>query len=206
MERVCIIDYGMGNLWSIESALKFLGAKVIITNNREIISDSEKLILPGVGSFFKAIQSLNKLKLKSVIRSTVLDQKSKILGICLGMQLMSRYGFEDGKSTGLGLISTDTRPFSKELIGELRIPHIGFNSVEPPDQSLLFNNISRPYDFYFVHSYYLPINIKYGDKTICTYGDKFLAAFENDNIYATQFHPEKSQTNGLILLKNFLLL
>ena len=207
MQNVTVIDYGMGNLWSVKNALEYLNCNVTITNSPKDINKADTLILPGVGSFRLAMNKLSSLKLNEAIIESVKIKKKKILGICLGIQLMSNSSFEDGITSGLNLINQKTIKFEFNK-QNLRVPHIGFNSVyiEENKNNLLYKNIKNNSDFYFVHSYYLPstkINASLG---MCKYGYEFIASYEKENIFATQFHPEKSQTNGLKLLKNFLLI
>jgi len=200
---VTIIDYGMGNIWSVKSALEYLGCNVKVTDDNEIIKDSKYLVLPGVGSFKKAMFSLSKNKLDEAILEATLKNKSKILGICLGMQLMGNKGFEDGETDGLGLIPKTVEKFKESKKNIYKIPHIGFNSVKSETNSILFKDLADKSDFYFVHSYRM-LGDGNGIEATTVNGEIFLAAYEKDNIFATQFHPEKSQTNGLTLLKNFL--
>lgn len=201
---IVIVDYGMGNLWSVRSALRYLGIEPVISGDPSKIEKADVLLLPGVGSFRKAMEALKKQGLDKAIKESVLGQKRKILGICLGMQLFAELGMEDGESDGLGLIPGSVERFTAQELGSLKVPHIGFNHVHSPSESILFRSIASPSDFYFVHSFrLLPQDIG-GRQSICRYGIDFMAAYENENIFATQFHPEKSQTNGLILLRNFL--
>ena len=202
--QVVLVDYGMGNLWSVMSALSYLDCEVIVSSNPIVVEQAETLLLPGVGSFRKAMQSLKKLHLDEAILESVEKKGNKILGICLGMQLLGSESSEDGETLGLNLIPTPVKEFSKGEIGEKKIPHIGFDQVSSCGESKLFEGLPESPDFYFVHSYrMLPSNLE-GSTSTCEYGVKFLAAYEKKNIFATQFHPEKSQTNGLILLRNFL--
>lgn len=199
---VTIIDYGMGNIWSVASALKYLGYKSTVTSNITQITNSDCLILPGVGSFRKAMVSIENLELDKAICAAV-GSGIKLLGICLGMHLLGTSSTEDGYYKGLGLIPNSVEKFTKDETGDLKIPHIGFNAVEHPNDSVLFQGVSKKSDFYFVHSYrMLPQSPE--ESILCRYGIKFLAGYENKNIFATQFHPEKSQTNGLLVLRNFL--
>lgn len=199
-----IVDFGMGNLWSVYSALRYLGTDPIISSDPSVVKNADVLLLPGVGSFYKAISELNSRGLSDAIREAVLSKRRKILGICLGMQLLAEKGREDGNSEGLGIIPGVVDRFLANDLIELKLPHIGFNEVNAHSESVLFNGIVPPADFYFVHSYrLLPEGIP-GILSTCKYGKDFLAAIELENIFATQFHPEKSQTNGLKLLKNFL--
>jgi imidazole glycerol-phosphate synthase subunit HisH len=202
---ITIIDYGMGNLWSVISALDYLGYPSCVSSDPKKIINAESLILPGVGSYRKAMIALRKKGLDKAIIEAVQTRGINILGICLGMQLMSSHGSEDGSIEGLGLIPVEVEKFKANETNLNKIPHIGFDTVSSSSNSLLFNGLERLTDFYFVHSYrMLPIGLD-GKVATCEYGIKFLAAYEKDNIFATQFHPEKSQTNGLILLKNFLI-
>jgi glutamine amidotransferase len=202
--QITVIDYGMGNLWSVVSALKFLGCEVQISGNVKDVVRAESLLLPGVGSFRKAMAQLNAQGLDQAILESVLIKKTKILGICLGMQLMGIRGLEDGDSLGLGLIPTTVEKFSPQEIGGNKIPHIGFDVVYSPNDSQLFQGLSSATNFYFVHSYRMLHHGTPGRASTCVYGTEFMAAYEHENVYATQFHPEKSQTNGLVVLKNFL--
>lgn len=203
-KEVVLIDYGMGNLWSVSNAIAYLGYTPIISDDPEKICKANILLLPGVGSFRMAMDSLRKSGIDQAIVEAVKCKGVKILGICLGMQLMGLSSTEDGLTAGLGLIPSSVDKFNISDVGARKIPHIGFDSVVYQPKSILFGGLQSSPDFYFVHSYYfLPSNL-YGLTAVCNYGVDFLAAYEQDNIFATQFHPEKSQTNGLILLKNFL--
>ena len=203
-KKVIIIDYGLGNILSIKNAVEYLGHKSILTSDPKIIEKSKILILPGVGSFNDAMKKLNKLKITDSIKKNIEINKGKILGICLGMQLLATKGTENGNIEGLGLIEGDVISLAK--ISKKILPHIGFNLVETNYNEGIFNNIDKNRYFYFVHSYFfLPnkknLNFHY---SYCNYGGKFISSFESKQIFGTQFHPEKSQTNGLKLLKNFL--
>lgn len=202
---ILVVDYGMGNLWSVRSALQYLGFKVVISSSPMEIEQAEILILPGVGSFRKAMLALHQSKIDLAIREAVLGKSRKLLGICLGMQLLAELGTEDGETKGLGLMPATVYRFDSVKTKGLKIPHIGFNHVFSDQDSILFKGIASPSDFYFVHSYHLLPEGLPGIHGICHYGYDILVAYECENIFATQFHPEKSQTNGLKLLKNFLL-
>ncbi len=202
--RITVIDYGMGNLWSVINALRYLGCTPVISSDPREIAAAESLLLPGVGSFRKAMLSLQESTLDQAILEAVQGKGSKILGICLGMQLMGSRGFEDGDIAGLGLIPATVDIFSATEIGTNKIPHIGFDAVYSKPDSVLFKKLPEAADFYFVHSYRMMPQGLSGKVATCKYGTEFLAAYEQENIFATQFHPEKSQTNGLMLLKNFL--
>ncbi len=203
--NIIVIDYGMGNLWSVSSALHYLGCNPTVSGDPEKILRADSLVLPGVGSFRRAMIALRMSGLDQAIVEAVRGKGINILGICLGMQLMAASSSEDGYTVGLGLIPTDVNKFTTNEVGGNKIPHIGFDSVKSKSESKLFKGLKNDSDFYFVHSYRcLPANMN-GSASVCKYGIDFLAAYEDENLFATQFHPEKSQTNGLILLKNFLL-
>ena len=200
--RITIIDYGMGNIKSVENAFNYLGAATFVTRKPAEVISAETLVLPGVGAFRSAMLSLGKLGLVEAIQETVMAKRTKILGICLGMQLMGTVGAEGGATSGLGFI-----PMRVEKIDNssgIKIPHVGFNEVLPAEKSFLMRGLVGRPDFYFLHSYRMGCELLPGTVSTCFYGETFAAAYENENVFATQFHPEKSQTNGLQLLKNFL--
>ncbi|HBM15424.1 MAG TPA: imidazole glycerol phosphate synthase subunit HisH [Lentisphaeria bacterium] len=200
---ISIIDYKMGNIKSVQNALSFLGAQHRIASSSEDILNSEKIILPGVGSFKQAMQNIREMGLYEVIRKVVLVQKIPLLGICLGMQLLADTGEEDGFSEGLGLIPGKVCKMNM-TDSLLKIPHIGFNSVFYTEGNFLFKGLENPTDFYFVHSYHFIVNNEKHLSSYAVYGEKFAASVQKDNIFGTQFHPEKSQSNGLKVLKNFI--
>lgn len=206
LPNVTIIDYGMGNLWSVSNALNFLGYKSKISGDPDEIVKAEILLLPGVGSFRKAMESIRRLGLDKAIIESVQARGVKILGICLGMQLMGISSSEDGYTNGLGLIPSKVNIIKAKEGCSIKVPHIGFDSVLSQPDSNLFHGLDYESDFYFVHSYCMPPLALVGKIATCNYGVDFMAAYENKNIFAVQFHPEKSQSNGLILLRNFLLL
>lgn len=203
-ERITIVDYGIGNLWSVRSALSYLNCDSKIVDSPEEVAKSDALLLPGVGSFRKAMEALRSSGMDEAVLEAVNQRGSKILGICLGMQLLAQRSTEDGETNGLGLIPTDVNRFDIEKKAPLKVPHIGFNRVKNDGEGKLFRGIDVSADFYFVHSYRLLPHGLDGHCAVCEYGEDFLAAYEYDNIFATQFHPEKSQTNGLKLLYNFI--
>jgi glutamine amidotransferase len=199
--KLAIVDYGMGNIKSLTSSLKYLGVEeVILSNNYEELMGADKLILPGVGSFAKAMSKIIDSKLDDKLHKIVVLEKKPILGICLGMQLLCNFSSEDGLNNGLAFINASVTKFEENYI---KIPHVGFNQVEINSNSKLFKQISNNSDFYFTHSYKVTSNINL-NSSFCNYGNNFIAAFEIDNIIGTQFHPELSQQNGLKVLKNFL--
>lgn len=203
-KKIVVVDYGMGNLWSVVSALDFLGADAIISSNPAEITKADAILLPGVGSFRIAIQTLTNKNLDEAIKEAVQIKQRKILGICLGFQMLAESSTEDELTPGLGLIPTPVESFSVQELEGRKLPHIGFNRVRLPNSCSLFNGFKTEEDFYFVHSYRLLPQVLPGGKGICNYGADFLAAYEHENVFGTQFHPEKSQTNGLRLLANFL--
>lgn len=202
--QVTVIDYGMGNIWSVLSALRYLECAPVVSGDPSEVVRAESLVLPGVGSFRKAMATLRQTGLDQAILEAVKSNGSRILGICLGMQLMGSRGSEDGDTLGLGLIPTPVDVFTTLEVGPRKIPHIGFDLVSSTPDTRLFRGLPDAADFYFVHSYRMLADGLSGRRSTCTYGTDFLAAYEEGNVYATQFHPEKSQTNGLLLLKNYL--
>jgi imidazole glycerol-phosphate synthase subunit HisH len=200
MVEVGIIDYGMGNIWSVQSALAYVGTSSSVITKPAQVEKFSHLIIPGVGSFRKAMENIHELNLLDPIRQAAKQKECKILGICLGMQLLGSDSDEDGFTKGLGLINASVRKFKKKI----KIPHIGFNVINIVKSKGLFANLVDPSDFYFVHSYRMKTIVENANICSCEYGEKFIAAFEYENICGTQFHPEKSQTNGLQLIRNFL--
>jgi imidazole glycerol-phosphate synthase subunit HisH len=204
MSKISIIDYDMGNVWSIVSALKYLGVDSELISDPEKISNSKLIILPGVGSFQKAMEILKSRGMDEAIINSVLKRNVKILGICLGMQLLGSYGTENGGAKGLGLIKNKVEIFRANELGKYKVPHVGFNRVDFKRNTGLFKNIPSKANFYFTHSYRMLLEGNEGNYATCNYGIDFLAGFEKNNVCGVQFHPEKSQSNGLILLKNFI--
>lgn len=200
--NITIIDYGMGNLHSIESALKFLNIDdIVVTSSCDNIKKADKLILPGVGSFKSAIDNIKSKKLDTLLEQIILIEKKPILGICLGMQLLCKTSTENGFNEGLSIIDAEVDRFSTKNI---KVPHVGFDQVKPCHNSILYKGLdNEPIDFYFTHSYKVTSEVSING-SLCNYGDDFIASFENENIFGVQFHPELSQTNGLKLLKNFI--
>ena len=202
--RAGIVNYNMGNINSVVNSLNFLGIenKVIISQND--FDDVSHLILPGVGSFKEAIKNLNELKFLDKIKEHTLIKRKKILGICLGMQLLGLSSNEDGYSKGLSFIKNKVEKFERTKKNNLRIPHVGYNQIMIKDKNFnLFKNIQDGSNFYFVHSYKMDIGDLNYNYAACNYGKDFLAAFQKENICGVQFHPEKSQSNGMQLLYNF---
>ncbi len=198
---IAIIDLGLGNLFSVQQALKHLRIPSVITADPAVLRDASKLILPGVGNFFKASGRLHESGLVNVLREEVLERKKPILGICLGMQLMASFGEEGGGAPGLDFIPGKIR-LLQTVEKQPRLPHVGWDDVTHPS-SELFAKISPGSPFYFVHSYALFEAAQEWNPAICDYGIPFVAAFQKGPIAGVQFHPEKSQKNGLQMLENF---
>ena len=191
-QKVAIIDYGAGNIQSVQFALERMGIKAILTNDRKQIEESDKVIFPGVGNADPALKALQKTGLDQLIPTLT----QPVLGICLGMQLMCDF-LEENNQAGLGIFSVDVRKFSAKR----KVPHMGWNMIEKTD-SMLFKGISDNAYVYFVHSFFADI----GEPTTAetNYGLKFSSALQKDNFYGCQFHPEKSGETGQKILKNFI--
>jgi len=199
---ITIIDIGTGNLLSISNMLTKLKVKSTITHNIEDIENAEKIILPGVGSFDNAMNRLTMNNLIPVLSRRVMIDKVPILGICLGIQLFSKKS-EEGNLTGLGWIDAETVRFNFNGNRNMKIPHMGWNTVKVINRESLFKGMNGEIRFYFVHSYYLRCNDERDILSTTTYGFEFVSSIHRDNIYGTQFHPEKSHKFGMQLLKNF---
>ena len=197
---ITIVDYGMGNLGSIQNMLKRIGVATIITPDVETIREATKVILPGVGAFDNAMERINCDGLRDVLDRKALVERVPVLGICLGMQLLTR-GSEEGELPGLGWIAALTRRFPNQP--GLKVPHMGWNLVRPSTPSELSQGFDEGTRFYFVHSYYVSVDDSQNSIFKTTHGVEFNSAIQNGNIYGAQFHPEKSHRFGMRLLKNF---
>lgn len=195
---VTIIDYGMGNIRSIQNALEWLGLSHQLSSDPLTVERSKKLLLPGVGSFREAMENIRERGLAEPIKIAA-EKGTPLLGICLGMQLLADAGTEDGPSAGLGLISGEVIRLS-DAGGP--IPHVGFNEAKTQKESRLFAS-QHSADYYFVHSYHLRCKDPADIAATTNYGLEFVSSVERRNIFGAQFHPEKSQSNGLNLLRNF---
>lgn len=203
-QQLVIVDYGMGNLWSVQSAFKHLGCEAVVSQDPDVVANADAVVLPGVGSYFRAMQALNERGLSTAIVHAAQNRRVKTLGICLGMQLFAQTGLEDRECPGLGLIPGVVSRFSAQELGTRKVPHIGFNLVRFDSSGRLYAGLGEAADFYFVHSFRLLDVDGVANLGLSEYGVRFMASYENGNVFATQFHPEKSQTNGLRLLSNFL--
>lgn len=200
---IVIVDYGMGNLGSIANILRKVGAETVISRDMSVIESATKLILPGVGAFDEGMKNIHAFGLRDVLNRRVLHDHVPTLGICLGMQLMAR-GSEEGKSDGLAWLAGDVKRFRFTAAHPaLRVPHMGWNTVQAVKQSMLLARFPEPPRFYFVHSYYVACDDAGDVLAIASYGGDFTAAFQRGNLVGVQFHPEKSHKFGLTLFRNF---
>jgi glutamine amidotransferase len=196
-----IINYNLGNPKSIKNMLSYLGIDAVISDDLNVLKTADRFILPGVGHFAHGMNQLNNLGFTDVIKEHALTQQKPILGICLGMQLMTNFS-EEGDVDGLGLIDAQTKKFQLQD-KSLKIPHMGWNEVSWQKESPILNSLSEKPRYYFVHSYFVECN-KLNDVLGTThYGQDFVSAFQHDNIIGMQFHPEKSHRFGMELLQNF---
>ena len=199
---ISIIDYGMGNLNSVKRKLDRMGVKSIITSDPEEIKKSDRIILPGVGHFAKAILEIKNRGLWDLLSEQVIVKKKLVLGICLGMQLMAKHS-EEGDSEGFGWIDAEVLRFKVSDTIKYKIPHMGWNTLNQVKESPLFENINLNSEFYFVHSYYVYCSKPDDILTETTYDYSFTSAFQKENIFGVQFHPEKSHDAGEVVLRTF---
>jgi glutamine amidotransferase len=202
LKLITIIDYGMGNLNSVKRKLARLGIDALISNLPSDISQADKLILPGVGHFQKAVENLKQLQLWEVLNEAVLIKKKPILGICLGMQLMAKFS-EEGNVEGLGWFDAEVVRFRIHDPLKFKVPHTGWNHVTIKKPSQLFDDVNLDSGFYFVHSYHLKCNDSSDILNETVYEYPFVSAIQKDNITGLQYHPEKSHDAGEQLLRNF---
>jgi glutamine amidotransferase len=200
-KTICIVDYGMGNTQSVGNAIESLGGNYVISNRKDEIARCDGIILPGVGAFKAAMENLHALDLVAPLTDRVMEKKKPFLGICLGMQLLAEDSVELGFSAGLGWLKGHVVALQPSQT--LRVPHVGWNNTQIVKPQPLFHGIDAQAHFYFDHSYTLQCEPELVAATF-EYGGSFVAAVQRDNLFATQFHPEKSQRHGLKLLRNFL--
>lgn len=199
---VVIVDYGMGNVRSLRNAFDFLGYDSIISRNISDLALADRIVLPGVGAFGDAITAIKDLGLEAPLRQQVLEFRKPLLGICLGMQLLANSSTEYGSHKGLGWIDADVVPLRESI--EHKVPHVGWNEIEISGNNWLFKGLPKSPDFYFVHSFHMVCANNHNVTASSSHNGKITAAVECRNIVATQFHPEKSQDNGLKILDNWL--
>ncbi len=197
---IAIVDYQMGNLRSVQKGFEKVGHDAVITSDRDTLARAEKIVLPGVGAFADAIGELRRRELVDPLREMIAAGKP-LLGICLGLQLLFDVSYEDGCHEGLGVIAGEVRRF--ELPPEFKVPHMGWNQSQILCQAPILDSIGNCTHFYYVHSYHVVPKDHDVVAIEAEYHRPFCAAIWRDNVFATQFHPEKSQADGLRILKNF---
>ena len=207
---IAVIDYGSGNLKSAAKALEVVASninknfKIVVTSDPKIIKQSDKIVLPGQGSFRDCYLGIKRISgLDEALNEFVLEKKKPILGICVGMQLFAKIGYESQETKGFGWIDAEVRKINN-MNKKIKLPHMGWNEIELKEDCFIFSNIKNKSHFYFIHSY--EFMTKQKDCVVATtnYGNSIIVSVEKENIVGTQFHPEKSQKNGLIILENFL--
>ena len=207
---ISVIDYGSGNLKSAAKALELAAnninanSKIVVTSDPKIIKQSEKIVLPGQGSFRDCYLGIKKIPgLDETLNEFVLEKKKPILGICVGMQLFAKIGYESQETKGFGWIDAEVRKINN-MNKKLKLPHMGWNEIELKKDCFLFSNVKDKSHFYFIHSYEFMTKQKDCVVAKTNYGNSIIVSVAKENIIGTQFHPEKSQKNGLIILENFL--
>jgi len=207
---ITVIDYGSGNLKSAAKALETaanninLNKKIVVSSDPKIIKQSDKIVLPGQGSFRDCYLGIKKISgLKETLNEFILEKKKPIFGICVGMQLFAKIGYESEETEGFGWINAEVRKINN-INKKIKLPHMGWNEIELKKDCFLFSNIKNKAHFYFIHSYEFMTKQKDCVVATTSYGNPIIASVEKENIVGTQFHPEKSQKNGLIILENFL--
>ena len=201
--KIAIVDYGMGNLNSVKKNLDRMRADAVVSADRKVIAESDKIILPGVGHFGKAMANLRELGLIDTLNEAVLVKKKPILGICLGMQLLAKHS-EEGDAEGLGWFDAEVVKFQVSDKLKYKIPHMGWNQIYLKNESPLMRRIPEASEFYFVHSYYVKVNQQPDLLNETEYACRFASAIERENIFGVQYHPEKSHDTGAQLIKNFI--
>lgn len=200
---IAIIDYGLGNVMAFANIYKNLDIPFKIAKNKADLKDISKIILPGVGAFDHAMESLQNSGMREVIDELVLEKKVPVIGICVGMQMLAQSS-DEGALSGLGWIHAKVKKFdSSTLDKNSPLPHMGWNSINIAHENALFEHIDNEARFYFLHSYYFECHDKQDSVATAFYGDDFTCIVNKENIYGVQFHPEKSHHNGIQLLENF---
>jgi glutamine amidotransferase len=199
---IAIVNYGVGNLASVKNMLKKAGYESELVSNAEAIERATKIILPGIGAFDHCMTEFNNSGLREAVTQKTLKDKTPLLGICVGLQMLMENS-EEGVEPGLGWIAGKTVKFKKEKLGDLKIPHMGWTSVQVAKKTALTEGLGDQPRFYFVHSYYVQPDDKTDEMLTAHYGYEFTAAVNRDNIYGAQFHPEKSHKYGMKILENF---
>lgn len=202
--QIGIIDYGLANLKSVENAFKFFKCKVKIVTSPKESKFIDKFVLPGVGKFDYGIKELRERGFEDLIKNCVFEKKKPLFGICLGMQMLFESS-EEGSLNGLGFFKGKVKNF-KSINKKIKTPHIGWNSISIENNSRILDSVESLSDFYFVHSYFVPLKNTYKNsiKSKTNYEVKFASCMEKENIFCTQFHPEKSQNSGLKIIENFI--
>jgi len=199
-----IVDFGMGNLRSIQHKLEGIGVKAVVSRDAGDVESADRLILPGVGHFAHGMENLRQSGLLDVLNHRVLQDKIPVLGICLGMQLFSGWS-EEGEVKGLGWIEATTRRFEKSrMFVSCRIPHVGWNGIKAVGENGLLDGVADGQEFYFTHSYHVCCDNAANVVATTNYGYDFVSIVRRENIVGVQFHPEKSHEEGMIIVKNFL--
>jgi len=202
--KIAITNYGMGNIRSVINAFNAVGYNPIETNSPGVLADADAIVLPGVGAFGDGVKNLNELGLANTLREHVLEQKKPFLGICLGMHLLATEGREHGHFQGLDIIPGTVQKLSPtEGWEHLHIPHIGWNNTRILKPNGLYKGVKNDESFYYLHSYTFALKDPGMASGTCFYGEDFTASIEHENIWAAQFHPEKSHKAGLALIKNW---
>ena len=212
MNKVAVIDYGMGNLHSVAKAVEYVGhelgeeTEVIVTPDAKLIASADRVIFPGVGAIRDCMAEINRLNVGQIVEDAM--KTKPVLAICVGMQALMEHSEENEGVDCLGFVQGNVRYFGDDLVDEggrrLKVPHMGWNKVSQTQAHPLWKDVPDNSRFYFVHSYYVNIDDTSKITSTTSYGKEFVATLADDNIFATQFHPEKSQIVGLTLLKNFL--
>tara|TARA_A100001011_G_C13883217_1_gene663882 strand:- start:13 stop:639 length:627 start_codon:yes stop_codon:yes gene_type:complete len=202
-QKIVLVDYKMGNYHSVTRSLHRIGVESKISSDPKVILSADKIILVGVGHFKKAMENLHSFNLIDCLNEFALTQKRPVLGICLGMQLMAKYG-EEGDCNGLGWVDGRVKKFNITDNLKFKIPHTGWNQIKHQKESALMDKIQNSTEFYFVHSYFFQTDDKDIILNTTNYAGSFISAIQNENFFGVQYHPEKSHDQGLQLLLNFI--